>query len=876
MLLLLSALVALQADSLMAPGVSHELARYRAARISDVRYDLALDVSRRDTATGTVRVAFNRTGDGDVILDFRGHALTEIIVNGNRPPRAEFNGAHLRIPAAQLRHGANAAVMRFASPIAPAGASIIRFTDPTDRRDYLYTLLVPSDANLLFPCFDQPDLKAAFTLQLTVPRGWRALSNGDVTHVTDNTDFTDFYFAPTKPISTYLFAFAAGPYSVLRSSAPSAQSARSARSAESAFVSAFVPMTLWVRQSRAREVETDTLLALHQRSTAWLAEYFGIPYPFGKMDFLLAPAFPFGGMEHPGAIFYNEEAFIYREPPTLVQRLGRQATIHHEVAHQWFGDYTTMRWFDDLWMKEGFATYMSAKMQSALGDSTAWMSFYLRNKPTAYGVDVTTGTTPVWQALGNLDQAKSNYGAIVYNKAPGVIKQLNHLVGDAAFRSGVRDFLETHAFGNGTWQDLIASVGKAAGRDLAAWGQTFFARPGMPVVEQQLTLGADGRIAHLALVQRPAQSLSGAGVWPMKLDVRVQQSDGRSVTFPVEISAETTVVATARGREAPAFVYANANDYGYGVFMLDDRSRDWLLANHVRVADPFLRAMLWGSLWDLVREARLDPRRYVSAALAALPSERDEQIASRLLGRVGLAIDVYMSSAENVEDAQTLRRAEDLFLRTAGDTTNSYGLRKNYFDSYVGIARSSAALRLLDAWMDSTSAAGEPLRQPTRWNIVTTLIARDWPGAQPRLAAEVARDTSTGGARRKFIAGAAWPRADVKRAYFERNFQDSTLNEDWVTSSLGAFNDPDQAALTLQYLRPALDTLPWVQQNRRIFFLGRWLDAYIRGHRSAEALAVVDRFLDEHPELPRDLRQKVLQTRDDLERTVRIRAAFAR
>ena len=841
------------ADSLMAPGISLQLARYRAERIRDVRYDITLDVTSRDTATGTVRVTFNRVGDGDVILDFRGYALDDVIVNGERT-RADFNQAHLRIPATAVRQGSNVAVMRFASPIAPAGASIIRFTDETDKRDYLYTLLVPSDANLLFPCFDQPDIKAVFGLTLTVPRGWTALSNGAEVERTPATNTTRLRFAPTQRISTYLFAFAAGPYTRLTA-------ARDTRSN--------TPISVWVRPSRAREVETDTLVALNRRAKEWLADYFAVPYPFGKMDFLLAPAFPFGGMEHPGAIFYNEESFIYREPPTLVQRLGRQATINHEVAHQWFGDFTTMRWFDDLWMKEGFATYMSAKMQAAMGDSTAWLSFYLRNKPTAYDVDVSAGTTPVWQELANLDQAKSNYGAIVYNKAPAVLKQLDHLVGESAFRAGVRDFLKAHAFGNATWRDLLAAIGKRAGRDLTPWGQAFFVRPGMPLVEQQLSLGADGRIDRLVLVQRPAQSLSGAGAWPMKVDV-VLRLGARDTILPVEMQAETTVVAAARGLPAPSFVYANANDYGYGLFLLDDRSRDWLLTNRVNVADPFLRAMLWGSLWDLVREARLDPRRYLQAALAALLAERDEQIAARLMGRIARTVDKYATDL----DPEARERIEESLLRGATDPSRSYGLRKNFFDTYVAVARSPRALVRLNAWLDSSMAAGEPLRQPTRWSIVTALAVRGFPSAEGRLLGETARDSTTGGRRRAFIAGAGFANPSVKQTYFARFFTDSTLNEDWVTSSLGAFNDPAQSVLTLEYLRPALDTLPWIQKNRRIFFLGRWLDAFIGGHQSPEALAIVDRYLEENPNLPRDLRLKVLQTRDDLERTVKIRARF--
>ena len=868
------------ADSLTTPGVSHELGRYRAAHISDVRYDLSIDLTRRDTAYGTVRIAFTRMKGGDLILDYRGDEISELSLNGESYPFERING-HLRVTATELRDAANVVEARFKASIKPAGTSIIRFTDDKDRRDYLYTLLVPSDAQLLFPCFDQPDLKAVFSLALTVPTGWIALSNGarsgveGVGFASSASDPTPqipnrIQFAPTKPIPTYLFAFAAGPYTVLRDR--------------------HKDVGLWVRASRASEVETDTLIALNRRAIAWLEKYFDVPYPFDhrtpgndRFSFLLAPAFPFGGMEHPGAVFYNEESFIYREPPTLNQQLGRQATINHEIAHQWFGDFTTMRWFDDLWLKEGFATYMAAKMQAATGDSTAWMSFYLRNKPTAYDVDASAGTTPVWQELANLDQAKSNYGAIVYNKAPGVLKQLDHLVGETAFRSGVRKFLKAHAYGNGTWQELIASIGNSAGRDLNAWGRAYFVRPGMPVVEQQLTIGKNGRIERLALIQRPAQPLSGPGFWPMKVDVRVQYDGKSPVVLPVELSADTTVVAEAVGLPAPNFVYPNANDHGYGLFMLDTLSSHWLLSHRVPVADPFFRAMLWGSLWDLVRDARVNPSLYLARALDALALERDEQIASRLMGRVIRIVESYTSQSAHSVDAApmssregTARLAEARFLAGARDSTRTYGLRKSFFDSYVAVARSADALKRLDAWLDSASAAGMPLRQPSRWAIVTSLAARGAPSSAERLRGETARDTTTGGKRRAFIAGAAFPRPETKRAYFERYFADSTLNEDWVTASLGAFNASDQSALSLPYLRPVLDTLPWVQKNRRIFFLGSWLGAFIGGQQSPEALAIVDQYLAEHPQLPRDLRQKVLQARDDLERTVRIRAAFAK
>ncbi|HEU4563566.1 MAG TPA: M1 family aminopeptidase [Gemmatimonadaceae bacterium] len=867
------------ADSaLLAPGVSRQLAEYRAARIADVRYDLRLDVTRRDTASGQVTIRFTRRGTGDAILDFRGPVLGAARVNG-RAARLEWNRAHIRVPAALLHAGENRIELPFSSLIAPAGASIIRYHDATDGADYLYTLLVPSDANALFPCFDQPDLKARVSLRLTIPYGWSAVANGEATGSSTPVGAypagtarppSTYSFAPTEPISTYLIAFAAGPWDVLRGAAPDGRR-----------------MRLYVRRSRAKEVDADSLFAANGRALAWLEQWFARPYPFGKFDFLLAPAFPFGGMEHPGAVFYNEESFIFRERPTLTQRLGREATIYHEVAHQWFGDLVTMKWFDDLWLKEGFATYMAAKMQAALSpESNAWKTFYLRNKPAAYAVDVTTGTTPIWQELANLDQAKSNYGAIVYNKAPGVLKQLNFLVGDTAFRDGVRRFLRQHAYANATWRDLLGAIGTTSGRDLAGWGRQYILRPGMPVIEQQLVVvgdsswrvcGADvcaggrmpGGTVGVRLVQRPAQPLPGTGAWPMRTQVVFGLAEGNLPRETVELRGDSAVVRSPTERVfSPAFIYANGGDYAYALVRLDSASAMWLEEHIGEVRDDLLRAQLWGSMWDLVRDARMRPGGFVRMALRELPRERDEQIVPFVLARLTRAVGAYLPDAER---DSLLPEVERMLARVADDSTRPYGIRKAHLDALIAVAGTPAGLAALDARLDDSTAAGAPLRPPTRWAIVTALVEHASPTADRRLIAEARRDSTSEGKRRAFVAGAARPDSATKAEYFRRYFADGTLNEEWASASLRAFNAPSQSALTLPYLVPALDSLPWIQRNRRIFFLGSWLGALLDGQRSAEALARVDGFLREHPALPRDLRQKILQNADELRRTVRIR-----
>ncbi len=864
--LLAHALSAQQAPArLDGPGVSLALARLRAATVHDVRYDLALDLTARDFAVGIVTVRWRRTGTREALLDFRGRRLTAFTVNGAEAPLALANGAHITIPAASLTRGDNVVTARFVTDIAPTGASVIRSHD-ADGSDYLYTLLVPADANQLFPCFDQPDLKARVTTTLTTPRAWLAVANGSERLADTSGATITHHFTETKPLSTYLIAFAAGPW------------ARMASTVNGRTVA------LYVRTSRRAEVDADTLLAFSHRALAWMEQFFDRPYPFEKFDLVLSPAFPFGGMEHPGVIMYNENSFIFRERPTLARRVGRQATILHETAHQWFGDFVTMRWFDDLWLKEGFATYTAAKAQVML-DSTsgAWKTFYQQNKPAAYGVDQTRGTTPLWQELGNLDQAKSNYGPIVYNKAPSVLKQLNYLVGDDAFQRGVRTFLRKHAYANATWQQLLAAIGAAAepraprDRDglttaMRAFGDNFMLRRGMPAVMQSLII-RNGRIARLALTQAPVRELSGSAPWPMKAQLLLWYGPDSSVRLPVTLTGRTTTVSAAVGRAAPRFVFANADDYGYFLTYLDSASTAALEAGALHdIREPFLRSMLWGALWDQVRDARLDPARYARLVLREADAERDEQLLPQLLGRLVRATTTYV--ADSTRDALRTE-AERTLWALVRDAAKPFGLRRAGADAFIGIAATSEGITTLEQLLTADSLAGEPLRDPTRWEVVNRLLVLGAPSAERALAAQAARDTTPDGRRRAFTAGAAHGDSATKRAYFTRYFADKSLNEDWASGSLGAFNAQEHAAHTLPYLRTALDSLPYLQANRRIFFLGSWLGAFIGAQQSQPALDVVNRYLADNPTLPRDLTLKVLQYADDLERTVRIRSRWA-
>jgi aminopeptidase N len=355
----------------------------------------------------------------------------------------------------------------------------------------------------------------------------------------------------------------------------------------------------------------------------------------------------------------------------------------------------------------------------------------------------------------------------------------------------------------------------------------------------------------------------------MRTGVLLALPDGSNRFIPVTLTASVTELTAAKGLPAPRIVFPNAGDYGYFVTLLDTATTRTLESGEIgRVSDGLLRSMLWGALWDNVRAARLDPARYARLVLKELSRESDEQIVPGLLGRLGRAIDAYLPETRS----EAIRaEAEMVLWSQVVDSKRGYGIRRASLDAFIGIARTPDALQRLRGLLNADSAAGEPVRDPTRWNVVERLLVLGDPSAEPAFTTQAARDTTPDGRRRAFTVGAARWDAAVKADYFRRWFADQSLNEDWASGSLGAFNAIEHERLTLPWLRAALDSLPYIKANRRIFFLGSWLGAFIGGQTSAEALVIVKRFLADHPRLDADLRQKVLQNMDELERTVRIR-----
>jgi len=837
-------------------GIPRALAQERAARVSDLhyqlRFDLVLDAPTTD-ATETLR--FNLSdASTPLLLDFRDGHVSSLALNGASIPTTIDHG-HLVLPAGHLRAGPNTVDAKFTANIAPAGKAITRFDDRDDGSEYLYTLFVPMDASMAFPCFDQPDLKARFKLQVSVPNDWTVISNESGVG-TRFARFTEYGFAETEPIPTYLFAFAAGP-----------------------FVSVH-PQTglpnVWVRKSKAEAAapEVAEVQTTAAQGIRFLSDYFAQPFPFPKYEMVLIPGFAYGGMEHAGCTFLREESVLFRTAPTELNRFQRQVLVLHELTHQWFGDFVTMRWFDDLWLKEGFAQYMAYKALASLHpELPVWQRFYQSIKPAAYAIDETQGTTPIYQDIPNLNMAKSAYGAIVYSKAPGVLRQLNYVLGDDAFRRGLQLYLADHKYGNATWSDLVSAFQSASGRNLANWADMWIRHRGMPRVDVAWFC-TSGRLASLRFSQSPV--LGGSDIWPIATEVALGYPDGAVHTFRVEIGTGAPPEKLSPvGEPCPAWIFANNDDHAYGLFILDGKSRDpvmqQLADSSPAVSDLFRRTLLWGSLWDSVREVELDPDAYVRLALDTLPKERDEALASSILAHTETAIHRYVSAA--AQPAHLMRGTVTAIDRMRNDP--DHDLRIVWFRSLAGFAMPgvghAAMKQLLSGQL---TIPGVELRQQDRWSLVTALIAYDDPEADTYFAAEQKRDPSGDGLKYAWIAQAARPDAATKQHYFDEYLHNPARSEDWIQSSLGAFNSWNQSALTAPYLEPALAALDQIKRQRKIFFLVAWLDAFMDGQQSQASLDVVNHYLATANPDP-DLRLKILQSMDELQRTVRIRAAFA-
>jgi aminopeptidase N len=833
-----------------AAGVAESLAKERATRVADLRYALSFTVpaDRSERVAGRATITFTlRDAAAPLALDFepdRMGALHMVDVGGS-PVEAGLINGHILVPASALRAGTNTISLDFDVGDAPLNRSDA----------FLYTIFVPARAHEAFPCFDQPDLKARWTLVLDVPGGWEAVANGAETARASSSGRTRFTFAETAPFSTYLFAFAAGQFFV-------EQAERGERT-----------FRMVHRETDAQKVDRnrDTIFDLHTAALDWLERYTGIAYPFGKFDFFLVPAFQFGGMEHPGAVFYDAAALLLDKSASQNDRLDRASLISHETSHMWFGDLVTMTWFTDVWMKEAFASLMAAKIVNSLfPDVNHDLRFLHASYPPAYDVDRTDGTNAIRQRLDNLKDAGTLYGAIIYQKAAIVMRHLETLMGADAFRDGLREYLQVHQFGNASWPDLIALLDARTQEDLATWSHAWVQEPGRPIVRTELAV-ADGRISQLAFTARDPYPHRGL-IWSQDLQVALGYED-RVQLVSARLNGVRTDVVAARDLPAPLFVLANGAGIGYGEFHLDAQSLAWLSRHLPEIGDALTRGSAWITLWDTLLDGELVSSRFLDLAIDALPRETDELNIQRILSYLEHAYWTFTPDADRRSRAPDVERV----LRAGLTSAATPGLKGAYAAALRAVALTPKTVGWLTrVWRGDEAVTGLRLAEPDFITLAQALAVREAPGWRAILEQQIGRTLNPDRKARLQFVVAALSSESAERDKFFTSLADvvNRRHEAWVLDGLRYLHHPLRAESAVKYIDPSLELLQEIQQTGDIFFPTRWMDATLGGHRSPEAAAIVRDFLDRAPRAyPECLRRIILSSADDLFRASQ--SAFA-
>jgi aminopeptidase N len=824
-------------------GISQTLASERASNISSVRYALSLSIPSRkeEPVRGTVSVRLVLADQAPLIFDFAQPADKVSSIRANAQTVAvRSEQGHLVVPAESLKRGENIVDIAFTS-----GDEALNRTD-----DFLYSLFVPARASQAFPCFDQPDIKASLSLSLEIPAAWAAVSNAPEISRDTKGDRVAVRFGETPALPTYLFGFAAGQFSIERGE-------RSGRA-----------FHMYHRETDAAKVAAnrETVFDLHQQAIEWLEAYTDRKYPFQKLDFVLLPAFQFGGMEHAGAIFYNAPYLLLDATATQNDQLRRANLIAHETSHMWFGDLVTMKWFDDVWLKEVFANFMAAKIVNpTFPEVNHELRFFLQHHPSAYDVDRTAGTNPIRQPLDNLKDAGSLYGPIIYLKAPIVMRQLEQILGPDELRDGLREYLSRFAFRNATWTDLIAILDARTGEDLAAWSRAWVEEPGRPTIAANLET-ANGKVSRLTLTQSDPRGRSLR--WTQQLQVALGYEHGARITT-VKIEGPSVDVPRVGDLPLPNYALANGEGTAYGLFALDDRSRQFFLTSLGEIGDGLTRGIAWVTLWDDMLEGGAAPRQMLDLALRTLPGEREELNVERILVHTQDLFWRYVSDAERASIALRLEQT----LRAGLAQASTASLKSAYFAAFRRTVTTPEGVAYLErVWRRQNQIAGLTFAENDFIDMAQELALRGGARTDTILAEQSARITNPDRqARFAFITPALSPDAAKRDAFFASLARiENRAHERWVTDGLRFLNHPLRRAHAERYIQPSLEMLGEIQRTGDIFFPLDWTNAVLSGHNSAAAAQTVTAFLAARNDYPPRLRRVIEQNSDQLIRAANI------
>ncbi|MFC9895126.1 aminopeptidase N [Nocardia sp. NPDC127579] len=853
-----------------APNLTREQAIERASTVQVENYRIELDLTDgagkpgEQTFFSRSTVTFTAQPGASTYIDIVARGVRSAVLNGTPLDVSAYDEEKgIALPGLAER---NELVVEADCEYSNTGEGLHRFVDPTDDAVYLYSQFETADAKRMFACFDQPDLKSTFDISVTAAPDWKVISNGAPV---DSllAEPGKHVFKTTPRMSTYIVALIAGPYAEWTD--------------EYTDEHGTIPLGIYCRASLAEHMDSERLFTETKQGFGFYHKNFGVPYAFGKYDQLFVPEFNAGAMENAGAVTFLED-YVFRSKVTRASYERRAETVLHEMAHMWFGDLVTMKWWDDLWLNESFATFASVLCQSEATEyASAWTTFANVEKSWAYRQDQLPSTHPIAADIPDLHAVEVNFDGITYAKGASVLKQLVAYVGLEPFLAGLRAYFAEHAYGNATFDDLLSALEQSSGRDLSDWGAQWLKTTGLNILRPDFEVDGDGKFTKFAVVQEGAAP--GAGERRVhRLAVGVyDDQDGKLVrTKRVELdleAAERTEVPELVGVASGKFVLVNDDDLTYCSVRLDPGSLDVLVNRIGDIAEPLPRTLAWSAAWEMTRQAEMKARDFVALVQRGVGAESEIGVVQRLLMQAHTAIGSYADPAWAAATGWPEFADRLLELARAAEAGSDHQLA--FVNALTGAKLEQRHTQVLNGLLEGDPAeAGLPgltVDTDLRWRLVAALAAAgaiDAAGLEtPFIDAELERDPTAAGKRQAAAAATARPQAAVKEQAWAKVIDDDTVANITARAIVGGFAPAGQSELLQPFTDRYFSEVPGVWERRssevaQTVVVG----LYPAWDISQDAVAKADKFLaDNHPPA---LLRLVSEGKAGVERSLRARS----
>ncbi|PWH06855.1 aminopeptidase N [Brachybacterium endophyticum] len=842
-------------------NLTRDEARERAAFLSTDSYDVRLDLTTGPTTFVTEStIRFSATEARGTFVDLIAPSVREIELNGEllEDPASRFDGARVQLP--ELAVGENTVRILADGAYMNTGEGLHRFVDPVDDEVYLYTQFEVSDARRMFANFEQPDLKATFRFTITAPDHWRVISNSPTPLPEPAGEGTATWtFEPTTTISTYLTALIAGTYQ----GGEGEVTTRDGRT---------IPMGVYARASLAEHLDPQNIIDVTKAGIDFYEEAFDCDFPFPKYDQVFVPEYNMGAMENPGAITYVE-SYVFRSDVSDAIRERRDLTILHELAHMWFGDLVTMRWWDDLWLNESFAEYASTLSSAEATKWTdAWTTFASSEKAWAYRQDQLPSTHPIVADMVDFDAVATNFDGITYAKGASVLRQLVAYVGKDAFFEGLRSYFRKHAWSNTELKDLLAELTETSGRDLASWSQLWLETAGVNTLRPRILTESNGTVTAFSIEQTAPSDYPT--LRPHRLGIAgFTLADGtlrRTESIEVDVDGEVTEVDGLVGAGADLWLL-NDGDLAYAKTRLDEDSLA-IAMEHLRdIEDPLARTLIWSAAWDMVRDGELPSRRFQQLVLANITGEDSSSVLRTLLGQLRSVAGPYAAPEERAERTSSAADALWELARAAEDGSDA---QLQFTESFALMSATDEHAGILESLLDGTvTLPGRTIDTDLRWSLVIALSAL---GRMDDAAidAVLADDDTQSGRKKALTAKAARPTPETKAEAWRTTVEEDTLPNESLSAVVIGFDRVHDGELIAPYESRYFEMLETVWSERSSEIANRLIQGYFPSLFGGESvLAEADAWLAAHPSAPLGLRRPIIEGRDTVARQLRVREA---